>query len=107
MTDRTTSAPAPEKIALTQVRVFDGRQLGEPGTVVIDGAVIGTDPAGARLIDADGGILLPGLIDAHIHLSGVQTLEQLASYGGDPVADIRATRRIRRIWCAGLELTPV
>lgn len=42
MTDRTTSAPAPEKIALTQVRVFDGRQLGEPGTVVIDGAVIGT-----------------------------------------------------------------
>jgi hypothetical protein len=22
---------------------------------------------------------------------------------GDPVADIRATRRIRRVWCAGVE----
>ena len=76
-----TGAPAPEKIALAQVRVFDGHRVREPGTVVIDGTVIGTDPAGARVIDGDGGVLLPGLIDAHIHLSGVETLEQLSSYG--------------------------
>jgi imidazolonepropionase-like amidohydrolase len=25
---------------------------------------------------------------------------------GDPLADIRATRRIRRIWCGGIECTP-
>ncbi len=93
MTDRQTSAPALAKIALTQVRVFDGRQLGEPGTVVIDGAVIGADPAGARVIDGDGGILLPGLIDAHIHLSGVQTLEQLASYGVTTGLDMGAWPR--------------
>jgi imidazolonepropionase-like amidohydrolase len=69
------------RTALTGVRVFDGRQLSEPRTVVIDGPVIGTDPAGARIVDADGGVLLPGLIDAHIHLHGRDTLEQLCSWG--------------------------
>ncbi|MET9487474.1 amidohydrolase family protein [Nocardia sp. NPDC006630] len=72
---------AGSKIALTGVRVFDGRELGEPATVVIDGDVIGTDPGGAELIDAGGAILLPGFIDAHIHLHGPQTLTQLADYG--------------------------
>jgi len=135
--------------------------------VVIDGAVIGSDPAGAREIDAAGTVLLPGLIDAHLHLHGRDTLEQLAGYGvttgldmacwpqelvnslrgaaglspaealraatsrpaqvfglsdrgavepglradlvlieGDPLTDIRATRCIRRIWCAGVEHVP-
>jgi hypothetical protein len=36
------------KTALVNVRVFDGHRLTDPGTVVIDGAVIGTDPTGAR-----------------------------------------------------------
>ncbi|WP_297621614.1 amidohydrolase family protein [Nocardia sp.] len=69
------------KIALTGVRVFDGHQVGEPTTVVIDGAVIGTDPTGAERIDAGGAILLPGFIDAHIHLRGPETLAKLADYG--------------------------
>ncbi len=43
------------KTSLTHVRVFDGQRLCEPGTVVIDGEVIATDPAGARVIDCDGG----------------------------------------------------
>ncbi|WP_328390184.1 amidohydrolase family protein [Streptomyces sp. NBC_00400] len=74
----TTSA---SKTALANVRVFDGQRLSEPRTVVIDGRVIGTDPTGAREIDASGAVLLPGLIDAHVHLHGPQTLEQLASWG--------------------------
>ncbi|WP_327140151.1 amidohydrolase family protein [Nocardia sp. NBC_01327] len=72
---------AGSKIAVTGVRVFDGRELSEPTTVVIDGDVIGTDPGGAELIDAGGAILLPGFIDAHIHLHGPQTLAQLADFG--------------------------
>jgi imidazolonepropionase-like amidohydrolase len=70
-----------DRIALTNARVFDGVQLSEPRTVVIDGAVIGTDAAGARVIDAAGAALLPGLIDAHLHLHGRETLEQLSRYG--------------------------
>ncbi|GJF33434.1 amidohydrolase [Kitasatospora sp. NE20-6] len=71
----------PDRIALTDVRVFDGRRLSEPRTVVIDGAVIGTDPTGARTTDCGGAVLLPGLIDAHIHLGGRETLEKLTAHG--------------------------
>ncbi|MEA5367057.1 amidohydrolase family protein [Amycolatopsis sp., V23-08] len=69
------------RTAVTNVRVFDGSGLTEPRTVVIDGATIGDDPAGAREIDGGGGVLLPGLIDAHIHLHGRDSLEQLARHG--------------------------
>ena len=75
------TARATGRTALTGVRVFDGHRLSEPRTVVVDGEVIGTDPAGARIVDADGAVLLPGLIDAHIHLHGLDTLEQLCSWG--------------------------
>ncbi len=69
------------KTALTNVRVFDGRQLQPPGTVVIEGDRIGSDPSGAQVIDGEGGALLPGLIDAHVHLLRRQNLEQLAAAG--------------------------
>ncbi|MEU1624913.1 amidohydrolase family protein [Streptomyces sp. NPDC020096] len=76
-----TSHPTPSRTALTGVRVFDGNGLTEPRTVVIDGAVIGADPAGARIVDAAGAVLLPGLIDAHIHLHDRDTLRQLSAWG--------------------------
>ncbi len=74
--------------ALTQVRVFDGRRLREPGTVVIDGEVIGSDPVGARVIDGEGAVLLPGLIDAHVHLYGREDLEVLSSFGVTTALDM-------------------
>lgn len=76
------------KTALTNVRVFDGTGLSEPVTVVIDGAVIGTDPSGADAIDAAGAVLLPGLIDAHIHLHAAETLDQLCAYGVTTALDM-------------------
>jgi len=39
------------KVALTNVRVFDGHRLREPGTVVIDGDRIGADSTGANVVD--------------------------------------------------------
>ena len=77
-----------EKIALTRVRIFDGRQLLEPGTVVIENGVIGGDTHGARVVDGRGSVLLPGLIDAHVHLHGPQTLEQLARFGVTTALDM-------------------
>jgi hypothetical protein len=38
------------KTALTNVRDFDGRELRAPGTVVIDGGLIGTDAGCARVV---------------------------------------------------------
>jgi imidazolonepropionase-like amidohydrolase len=70
-----------DKIALTNVRVFDGGRLLEPATVVIDGDRIGSDPAGATTWEGDGRVLLPGLIDCHIHLTDSSTLTSLARQG--------------------------
>ncbi|MBP0457194.1 amidohydrolase family protein [Streptomyces montanisoli] len=69
------------KTALTDVRVFDGTRLSEPTTVVIDGAVLGDDAAGARTVGCDGATLLPGLIDAHVHLVVPDDLTKLAGHG--------------------------
>ena len=88
------------KTALANVRVFDGRRLREPATVVIDGDSIGKDPAGARVIDCDGAVLLPGLIDAHVHLYGREDLEQLSGFGVTTALDM-GTRGQWSTSCAG------
>jgi hypothetical protein len=51
----------PMKTALRNVRVFDGRQLLPPGTVVLDGDCIGADASGAKMVvDGGGGCSCPG-----------------------------------------------
>ncbi|MFC0435192.1 amidohydrolase family protein [Kutzneria buriramensis] len=69
------------RTALSNVRVFDGQGLTEPRTVVIDGPTIGDDATGATELDGGGATLLPGLIDAHLHLAGPETLDELAKWG--------------------------
>ena len=80
--------PEAGKTALTNVRVFDGEQLLPPGTVVIEAGRIVTDPAGARIIDGAGGVLLPGFIDAHVHLHSLHTLGQLCGFGVTTALDM-------------------
>jgi imidazolonepropionase-like amidohydrolase len=75
---------------LINVRVFDGQQLRGPETVVIDGTVIGADPAGARVIDCDSAVLLPGLIDAHVHFSSREELNRLTAFGVTTALDMDA-----------------
>ncbi|MFJ4438989.1 amidohydrolase family protein [Streptomyces sp. NPDC088923] len=82
------TADAGEKIALTNVRVFDGTSLTSPRTVVIENGRIGLTALGARKIDGGGATLLPGLIDAHIHLQDISTLQRLASYGVTTALDM-------------------
>jgi imidazolonepropionase-like amidohydrolase len=94
--------PAAGKVVISNVRVFDGTELLPDRTVVIENGVIGAvlegpvpdgaggdgGLAGVRLIDGAGGVLLPGLFDAHVHLDGPGRLETLASYGVTTVFDM-------------------
>lgn len=68
-------------IAVRNVRVFDGDRVLDPGTVVIDGGRIGETRSGAEVVDGGGGVLLPGLVDAHVHLAGADDLARLAGWG--------------------------
>lgn len=74
-------AAASRKIALDNVRVFDGQRILPPSTVVIDGAIIGIDAQDAEHIDGKNHILLPGFIDSHCHPNTVEHLRQMGSHG--------------------------
>ena len=71
-------AQAPTTIAIRGVTLIDGtgRAPVPNATVVIEGTQIkdaGANvqaPAGARIIDGTGKFMIPGMIDAHVHLRG-------------------------------------
>ena len=86
------------------VRVFDGERVMDGlHDVVTDRGVITTvEPAGtavrpdarpdarqdARIVAGHGAMLLPGLIDAHVHLRGTADLEELARWGVTTALDM-------------------
>ena len=70
------TASAQSTFVVRDVRLFDGERVTEHRSVVVRDGVIaqvgGAEdavPAGAQVVDGRGRTLLPGLIDAHIHLS--------------------------------------
>ncbi|KAI0513039.1 putative hydrolase [Xylaria bambusicola] len=72
------------KIAINNVRVFDGHRLLPTTTVVIENdkiESIGRCSNANTHIDGNGGVLLPGLIDAHAHPENVTDLQDLSRYG--------------------------
>ncbi|HEU5398490.1 MAG TPA: hypothetical protein VFV77_04360, partial [Gammaproteobacteria bacterium] len=68
----------PQVTVLKAAHLFDSvsGKLVDGGMVVVDGdkiRAVGTDlqvPAGARVIDLGDATLMPGMIDAHVHLDG-------------------------------------
>lgn len=107
------------RFKLINVCVFDGRQISQPRNVVIDGDKIGTDATNATTIDCEGGILLPGLIDCHVHCRRVENLSQFCRWGistaldmGSWPHDLRGyirqeafDRHLTEIWTAGIPAT--
>lgn len=70
------------KCLLQNVRVFDGTGFTGCTLVVINGNIIGNDTDGAnKILDGKSCFLIPGLIDAHVHLHHEKRLHALASYG--------------------------
>ena len=74
--------------AITNVRVFNGENLTEPNTIVIENGVISEKTTGDIIVDGSGCTLLPGLIDSHIHLDDIDNLKQAAKYGVTTMLDM-------------------
>lgn len=86
---RTMQSENTTPIALNNVRVFDGHQIKEPTTVIIENDRFGhANITAPRTLDGQGAVLLPGLIDAHVHLSDRRGLEQLAQNGVTTALDM-------------------
>ena len=108
-------APSPQVTVLKAAHLFDGTKdtLVANGVVVVEGGRIKavgsglTAPAGATVVDLGDATLLPGIIDAHVHMTGessdnwyqnaVETLRR-----GVPEEAIRATEYARRTLMAGV-----
>ncbi len=78
-------------MAITGVRVFDGERVTAARTVVLrDGLISAEDapPEGAALVDGTDQVLLPGLIDAHVHVQGPEALDRSAEHGVTTVLDM-------------------
>jgi imidazolonepropionase-like amidohydrolase len=76
------------------VQVFDGEALLPATTVVVQDGIItalGPDaavPEGTEIVDGSGRTLLPGLIDAHVHVFTPAMLQQAAVFGVTTVLDM-------------------
>ena len=81
-------------LAINNVRLFDGEKVSGPTTVVTNDGLItavgakASIPSGCRVIDGTGKTLLPGLIDAHVHVWDMQSLRQCLVFGVTSVVDM-------------------
>jgi imidazolonepropionase-like amidohydrolase len=79
--------PAAEPVVIRNVLVFDGsRMLARTSVSIAGGRILGVGrdlraPAGALIVDGSGKTLLPGLIDAHVHVRTTEDLVTALAFG--------------------------
>ena len=82
-----TSLAHSQSLFIRNVHVFDGARMLPPTDIAIrDGRIstIGQNlpiPEGAQVVDGAGNSLLPGLIDAHVHVTSPGDLKTAISFG--------------------------
>jgi imidazolonepropionase-like amidohydrolase len=93
-------------------RAFDGERVVPGGALVLvdDGRIAGVEPGaalapeGCQVLDVPGGTVLPGLVDAHVHLcaDGTDgTLDRIGEPGQDAMAAV-IEQSLRRHLAAGV-----
>lgn len=110
----TPAAAAPKTTIIKAAHLFDGKsdRVVSPGVVVVqDGKIIAagakvTEPAGAEVIELGNATLLPGLMDAHTHMTSESTADwkkdELDRFKKSiPQVAIEATGNARRTLLAG------
>ncbi len=106
-------------VAIRGARLFDPRALAvRPGTTVLVAgnriAAVGPDrevelPAGARVIEAEGRTLIPGLFDMHVHLDKLDGLLHIAggvTFTRDLANDVDALLDAKRSFDEGTAIGP-
>jgi imidazolonepropionase-like amidohydrolase len=99
-----TQSARPSQTLITNVNIFNGKENRIiPGNILIEGQLIKTvseteisTEAGARVIDGQGMYVIPGLIDAHVHLmfeSVPKTQAMLSDIGMLTLIAARAAER--------------
>ncbi|VUC31066.1 unnamed protein product [Clonostachys rosea] len=87
-----------ERTAIQDVRVFDGSKFSIPQTVCLDGGYIvnlkGCHTS-SKMINGTGKFLIPGLIESHTHLTDMQSLENITSYGVTTVRQLNCRNSTR------------
>ena len=73
---------------ITNVRVFNGEGLTDLQSVAIADGRISDNTSADTTVDGKGGTLLPGLIDAHIHLDSIENLKDAAHWGITTMLDM-------------------
>ncbi len=95
-----TSGAQPQQPAgfiVKSVRLFDGERVRNRADLAVEGGLIravGPDLSGfgrLAVIDGSGSTLLPGLIDAHVHVKSAEELRQALSFGVTTMLDMGAT----------------
>ncbi|GKU24234.1 amidohydrolase [Clostridium folliculivorans] len=75
-------------ILIKNVKIFNGIECIEADKIVIEDGYITDKAEGDIEIDGSGCTLLPGLIDAHIHLYQIKNLEEASRYGITTMMDM-------------------
>ena len=77
--------------AIKNVRVFNGETLTAPTTVCFEDGYITENKQADVEIDGEGQTLLPGYIDAHIHLNDIDNLKKAVRCGITTMMDMQPT----------------
>jgi len=86
-------------VLFQKVRVFDGvKVISETDVLIENGRIKEIGPnlpaGGARVVNGAGKTLLPGLIDAHVHVHGAEALEQALLFGVTTELDMMMSPRL-------------
>lgn len=69
-------------------RVFDGQNLSKPRSVSVEHGLIAAEATSDVVVDAEGRVLLPGFIDAHVQLESPSDAYEFARWGITTALDL-------------------
>ena len=82
--------------AITNVRLFNGKELSDKTTVFIKDERFAAECEAEQVIDAKGAFMMPGLIDGHCHVTQMRNVRANLKYGVTGAMSIQSPDAIRR-----------